>query len=186
MARQTTVRIIRATRAALDAQAGASGLLAGEPYLIEDEGRIAVGTAAGAYSAAATAAQGAKADAAAQPTVDNAFSALQTFTAGIAGGSNIIADAGESQTIPLDGRVHVLTLTRPCAITSMPIGSGYSFALIELIQDGTGGYDVTWVDSPRPMSTQSVNTAPTKVSRFVLDTPNGGTAYRLTGAGADE
>lgn len=53
MARNIPIRVLRATRAALDAQAGASGLLAGEPYLITDENRLAVGTGTGAYQALA-------------------------------------------------------------------------------------------------------------------------------------
>lgn len=48
-----SITIKRGTRAQLDAAAGASGLATGEPYLITDEDRIAVGTAAGAYEAMA-------------------------------------------------------------------------------------------------------------------------------------
>ena len=42
--------IKRGTRAELDAAASASGLAAGEPYLVTDEGRLAVGTATNAYA----------------------------------------------------------------------------------------------------------------------------------------
>ena len=48
-----TIRIKRGTRAQIDDAAAAGGLAAGAPYLITDEGRLAVGTAANAYSAAA-------------------------------------------------------------------------------------------------------------------------------------
>lgn len=41
------------TRAQIDAAAGAGQLLVGEPYLIADENRLAVGTAVNAYAAAA-------------------------------------------------------------------------------------------------------------------------------------
>jgi hypothetical protein len=44
------IRLKRGTRAQLAAAAAASGLTAGEPYLITDEGVLAVGTAAGAYA----------------------------------------------------------------------------------------------------------------------------------------
>lgn len=44
------IRVKRGTRAALDAAAVAEALAAGEPYLITDEGRLAVGTSAGAYA----------------------------------------------------------------------------------------------------------------------------------------
>lgn len=47
------IRLKRGTRAQLDAAAVANTLAAGEPYLITDEGRIAVGTGSGAYAAAA-------------------------------------------------------------------------------------------------------------------------------------
>jgi hypothetical protein len=44
--------MLRTTRSALNTQASSSGLLAGEPYLVTDESRIAVGTGTGAYKAA--------------------------------------------------------------------------------------------------------------------------------------
>ena len=43
------LRIKRGTRARLDGAARAAGLHQGEPYLITDEGRLAVGTGASAY-----------------------------------------------------------------------------------------------------------------------------------------
>lgn len=48
---------MRGTRAQLDAAKAASGLLAGEPYLVTDEGRLAVGTATNQYQDAATRAE---------------------------------------------------------------------------------------------------------------------------------
>lgn len=53
MARGQPITVLRTTRAALDAQAAGAGLLAGEPYLITDEGRLAVGLTASGYSAQA-------------------------------------------------------------------------------------------------------------------------------------
>lgn len=53
MARGNSIKVLRTTRANLDAQKAANGLIAGEPYLITDEGRIAVATAADAYQTAA-------------------------------------------------------------------------------------------------------------------------------------
>ena len=50
----TAIRIKRGTRAQLDSAAGASQLVAGEPYLITDEDRMAVGTSATAYETYAT------------------------------------------------------------------------------------------------------------------------------------
>lgn len=49
MARNIPLQILRATRANLDAQASASGLLVGELYFITDESMLAVGTATNAY-----------------------------------------------------------------------------------------------------------------------------------------
>lgn len=49
MARGNTIRVLRTTRAALTAQAAASGLIAGEPYLITDEDRFAIAASAGGY-----------------------------------------------------------------------------------------------------------------------------------------
>ena len=45
------IRFKRGSRSAINAAAAASGLAAGEPYLITDESRIAVGTAANTYKA---------------------------------------------------------------------------------------------------------------------------------------
>lgn len=49
MARGNQIKVLRSTRANLDAQRAANGLIAGEPYLITDEGRLAVATAVNAY-----------------------------------------------------------------------------------------------------------------------------------------
>lgn len=51
MARSNTIRVLRGTRAQLDTAAGTNGLLAGEPYLITDENRFAIGLTASTYQA---------------------------------------------------------------------------------------------------------------------------------------
>lgn len=48
-----SIRIKRGTRAQIEAAKTAGDLAAGEPYLITDESRIAVGTANNAYTAMA-------------------------------------------------------------------------------------------------------------------------------------
>jgi len=53
-----TIRIKRGTRAQIDAAAAASQLLAGQPYLITDESRLAVGTSLSTYQAAAKEGEG--------------------------------------------------------------------------------------------------------------------------------
>lgn len=50
MARKLTIQCLRTTKANLTTQASANGLIEGEPYLITDEARIAVGTGVGTYS----------------------------------------------------------------------------------------------------------------------------------------
>ena len=50
MARDKTIKFLRTTKANLESQKTGSNLLVGEPYLITDEGRIAVGTANNNYS----------------------------------------------------------------------------------------------------------------------------------------
>lgn len=49
MARNKTIKILRTTRANLNAQKNANGLIEGEPYLITDENRLAIGTAINNY-----------------------------------------------------------------------------------------------------------------------------------------
>ena len=53
-----TIKIKRGTRAQLNAAAAANGLAAGEPYLITDESRLAIGLSASTYAEYALAAQG--------------------------------------------------------------------------------------------------------------------------------
>ena len=53
-----TIKIKRGTRTQLNAAASASGLVQGEPYLITDENRLAVGLSASTYAEYALAAQG--------------------------------------------------------------------------------------------------------------------------------
>ena len=81
------IRFKRGTRAQLNTAATANGLAQGEPYLISDESRVAIGTAAGAYKAFvreddavvapqahAAASKAAPADADELPLVDSAAS----------------------------------------------------------------------------------------------------------------
>lgn len=54
MARLTPIKFLRTTRADLDAQANAGNLLVGEPYLITDENRFALGLTTTTYETFAT------------------------------------------------------------------------------------------------------------------------------------
>jgi hypothetical protein len=58
MARSSRLQFIRTTRANLDSQAGTNGLFVGEPYLITDENRFALGLTAGTYQAMAKQGEG--------------------------------------------------------------------------------------------------------------------------------
>lgn len=49
MARNKTIKFLRTTRANLNTQKNSNGLLEGEPYLITDENRLAIGTANNNY-----------------------------------------------------------------------------------------------------------------------------------------
>jgi len=49
MARGHIIKILRTTRANLEIQKAASGLIQGEPYLITDENRIAVALSVNTY-----------------------------------------------------------------------------------------------------------------------------------------
>lgn len=53
-----TIKIKRGTRSQLNAAAAANGLAAGEPYLITDENRLAIGLTVSTYAEYALAAQG--------------------------------------------------------------------------------------------------------------------------------
>jgi len=50
MARDKTIKFLRTTRSNLDTQKNASNLIIGEPYLITDESRLAIGTANNGYA----------------------------------------------------------------------------------------------------------------------------------------
>ena len=58
MATSIPLRVKRGTRAQLNAAAAAGQLAAGEPYLITDEGRLAIGTGADTYTALAKQGEG--------------------------------------------------------------------------------------------------------------------------------
>lgn len=120
MARNATITVLRTTRANLDAQAGASGLLVGEPYLITDEGRIAVGTAVNAYRAYAL-----------EDAIDDVAIGAYTLD-----GDTAIASSGNVTTIPLDGGWHEVTLTEDTllALSGTPTAPRTGYTRVTLIQ----------------------------------------------------
>lgn len=104
------ILIKRGTRAELNAAGGAGQLNAGEPYLITDEARLAVGTATGSYAA-----QVIDADLLAFPTVDGTrgFSGSITtsngaLTLGGAAMATTLTPAGASVASKLDVPAQIL------------------------------------------------------------------------------
>ena len=118
--------------------------------------------------------------------VAQSWTAVQSLSAGCAGGTDTVASAGSSQTITLNGKTKLITLdAATCTLTPSATGSAYSAALVILIQDATGGRAVNWASSPKVLGTQSLNTTASKHSAWLLWTPNGGTTYYLSDAGVE-
>jgi hypothetical protein len=122
MARADKIQVLRATRSALNTQAGSNNLLAGEPYYITDEERLGVGTGAGGFAAClmegdtlaiADGGTGATTDAAARSALGleigadvQAYSATLTTWAGKTAPSGTVVGSTDAQTLTnktLDG-----------------------------------------------------------------------------------
>jgi hypothetical protein len=191
MARNIPIQILRTTRANLDTQIAADGLLAGEPYLVTDESRLAVGLGIDTVASAlmsgdiGVSVQAHDGDTAKLDTAQT-WTASQYLSAGGTLGVATVASAGSSQTVNLDGKIHVLTLdSATCTITASAVGSAYSAALIITKQDGSGSRAISWAGSPKTLDTQALNTTSSKHSAWLLWTPDGGTTLCLSGAGAE-
>lgn len=102
MARDATIKLLRSTRSALNAQAALSGLIAGEPYLITDEDRLAIGTSSTTYE---TFQKSSEAGGALSSTIINApysseFSYIATSTnAAAVVGLNVLCSIGYDATL---------------------------------------------------------------------------------------
>lgn len=126
-----------------------------------------------------------KADTAAQPGSAQTWTASQAFTSGMTGGTDTVASSGGVQTVQLDGRAHVITLSAACTITLSAVGTGYSSAIIVLIQDPTTPRTISWAGTPKALDTQTISTTAGKHTVWLAWTPNGGTTYYLSGAGKE-
>ena len=132
MARGQPIQVLRTSRAALNAQAGSGGLLAGEPYLITDEGRLAVGLTASTYSA--------------QALEGHTHSALTdpVITGAIQEDVHTITDGAAFEIDPGNGSIQLLTLTASRTPKATNFAAGESVTLMVL--DGSA-YTLTWSDS---------------------------------------
>jgi hypothetical protein len=159
----------RLTRSGLDSAATGSGLAEGEPYLITDEDRFAVGASASSYFVALN---------------RNEFAPL---TSGYGEGNSIVATGGSAQTVTLDGKVYFITLTASlCTITlSVPSGAAAANATILFKQDATGGRAVAWPGGVIQLGTQTLPTAASKHACWLAWTPDGGTTILLSPAGVE-
>ena len=130
------IQIKRGTRAQLDAAATAAVLKAGEPYLITDENRLAIGLSATSY---------------AETVGPTDTQSLSNKTLGIYyETSATLTSSSGALTLPLDGRVYQLTLGENITSisTTPPTAPIIGSAVIYIKQDGTGGrtlaYPATW------------------------------------------
>lgn len=117
--------IKRGTRAEIESAKAASGLLNSEPYLITDEGRIAIGTSANSYSA---------------------FLKEDEVPAT----TQVVANTSTEYTVNITAETQFdLTLTGSPVVMTFPTATaGRQFTLL-LKQDATAGRVITWPSSVR-------------------------------------
>lgn len=104
------------------------------------------------------------------------------FLTKIEGGQDTIkahGSMGSTETIDsTDGNVHTGTLNAACTITlNAPVGSGAATLELYFTQDGTGGWAVTWPGSVTFPAGTSVTTTAGTLTRYVLETLDGGTTW---------
>lgn len=118
MARILPIKVLRTTRANLNASASAVGLLGGEPYLITDESRLAVGLTTSTYMDFAKLSEvQAKANSA-SPT----FTGTVTLGASVVGGASLNIPQGTAPTSPVNGDVWTTALGVNARIGGVTLG----------------------------------------------------------------
>lgn len=137
MPRNVTITILRTTRAALNAQATANGLIQGEPYLITDESRVAIATGTNTYQTYLKEGEGGTGGSAAPPTV-----VTRTAT------------STETQT---SGELYVLVPAVTAVVVNLPTAVGNT-AVITVKKTGVGG--TVTVD---PSGTQTIDGGATAI-----------------------
>lgn len=131
-----TLLIKRGTRAQLNAAAAANGLRAGKPYLITDEGRLAVGLTVGSYAemVGTTNTQTLSGKTLTDPTIIGAI-AEDIFT---------ITDGAAFEIDPGNGSIQLVTLGANRTPKATNFAAGESVTLMVL--DGAA-YTLTWTDT---------------------------------------
>lgn len=94
-------------------------------------------------------------------------------------------NAGATETIdPTVAGVHVLTLDADCTLTISAPATAGCFVELWIVQDGTGGRDITWPGSVTLQGT--LDTTASTTSRVVLETVDTGATWLAVVAGGAE
>jgi hypothetical protein len=110
-----------------------------------------------------------------------------TYEFNIEGGQSVIkahGSLGATATFdPTDGNVHTGTLTANCTFTlNAPSGTGAARLLYEMLQDGTGGWTITWPGSVVWVNgiTPSPDTTAGSITFYALVSTDGGITWFAT------
>jgi hypothetical protein len=160
----------RGTRAQIDAAAGANALKAGEVYLITDEARLTVGTAANGHSAAAKQGEGSGSD----PWIWQKLAsdvANSTTTLAPVTGLSFSASANTTYLVELIGAFQSAATTTGIAVAvDIPSGSVIGLAVSSISATGVGSTEQI-ADSATTGVTTGVRAAATNVplsARFIV------------------
>ena len=128
MARGQPIKVLRTTRAALNSQASAAGLLVGEPYLITDEGRLAIGLSTTTYGDVVLPA-------------DITTAGIAPYLTAYKEKVYTITDGAAFEINPANGTIQTITLGASRSPAATNFAAGQSVTL--MVNDGTA-YTITW------------------------------------------